>query len=163
MSKLDTKLSVHDIEDAIILRYTKGIRNDIVVPNVSWGMGINYEADLIVLNRQGYATEYEIKRSYSDFVADFAKDEDAHKAPWVYRFYYVLPLLIKDRAEEFIRHTGIETPAVLFYDENGNFTSNNGCSYVKGGRKMFLEEQLKLARLGVMRYWNLREKQKELL
>ena len=24
---------------------------------------------------------------------------------------------------------------------------------------MFLEEQLKLARLGVMRYWNLREKQ----
>lgn len=81
----------------------------------------------------------------------------------MYRFYYVLPLLIKDRAEEFIRHTGIETPAVLFYDENGKFTSNNGCSYVKGGRKMFLEEQLKLARLGVMRYWNLREKQKELL
>ena len=77
MSKLDTKLSVHDIEDAIILRYTRGIRNDIVVPNVSWGMGINYEADLIVLNRQGYATEYEIKRSYSDFVADLAQEGDA--------------------------------------------------------------------------------------
>ena len=54
MSKLDTYLSVHDIEDAIILRYTKGIRNDIVVPNVSWGMGINYEADL--LNSPGLAS-----------------------------------------------------------------------------------------------------------
>ena len=164
MSKLDTNLSVHEIEEAIILRCTNGIRNNIIVPNVSWGMGINYEADLIVLNRQGYATEYEIKRSYSDFVADFAKDEDAHKAPWVYKFYYVLPLSIKDKSEEFIQYTCVEKPAVLFYDENGKFTSNDGYPYVKGGRKMFLEEQLKLARLGVMRYWNLREKQtKELL
>ena len=73
MSKLDTNLSVHEIEEAIILRCTNGIRSNIIVPNVSWGMGIEYEADLIVLSKQGYATEYEIKRSYSDFVADFAK------------------------------------------------------------------------------------------
>ena len=159
MSKLDTKLSVHEIENAIILRCTGGIRSNIIVPNVSWGMGIEYEADLIVLSKQGYVTEYEIKRSYSDFVADFAKNKDAHKAPWVYRFYYVLPLSIKNKAEKFIQYTGIENPAILFYDENGKFTSNDGYPYVKCGRKMFLEEQLKLARLGVIRYWNLRGKQ----
>ena len=36
MSKLETNLSVHEIEDAIILRCTRGIRNNIIVPNVSW-------------------------------------------------------------------------------------------------------------------------------
>lgn len=33
-----------------------------------------------------------------------------------------------------------------------------GFSYAKGGRKMFLEEILKVARLGTLRYWNLRNK-----
>lgn len=166
MSRLDTKLSVHEIENAIILRCTGGIRSNIIVPNVSWGMGINYEADLIVVTKAGYATEYEIKRSYSDFVADFAKDEDAHKAPWVYKFYYVIPLGIKEKVEVFLQNTGLmdDTPAILFYDETPKFFSNGSCAYRKGGRKMFLEEQLKLAKLGTMRYWDLRKEQaKELL
>lgn len=164
MSTLDTKLSVHEIEDAIIFYFSKGdIRNNIIVPNVSWGLVINYEADLIIVNKSGYATEFEIKRSYSDFVADFAKSNDAHNASWVYKFYYVLPLSIKEKAEAFIQYTGIEKPAILFYDESGNITSNKGMPYRKGGRKMFLEEQLKLAKLGTMRYWALREKRKELL
>lgn len=163
MSRLSTNLSVHEIENAIILGCTSGIRSNIIVPNVSWGMGISYEADLIAVNKSGYATEYEIKRSYSDFVADFAKDEDAHKAPWVYKFYYVIPLGIKEKVELFLQNTGLtdNTPAILFYDENLKFFSNGGCPFVKGGRKMFLEEQLKLAKLGTMRYWDLREKVKK--
>lgn len=161
---LDTKLSVKEIEDAIILHLTSGIRSNLIVPNVSWGMGINYEADLVVVSKSGYATEYEIKRSYYDFIADFRKDEKAHKAPWVYQFFYVLPLLIKDKVEAFIENARIEPPAIFFYDEAGRFSKSNvGYSYVKGGRKMFLEEQLRLARLGVMRYWGLRSKEKELL
>lgn len=160
---LDTKLSVKEIEDAIILHLTSGIRSNLIVPNVSWGMGINYEADLVVVSKSGYATEYEIKRSYSDFIADFAKDEEAHKAPWVYQFFYVLPLSIKDKVEVFIENARIEPPAIFFYDEAGRFVRNKGVSYRKGGRKMFIEEQLKIAKLGVMRYWSLRNKEKGLL
>ena len=161
---LDTKLSVKEIEDAIILHLTSGIRSNLIVPNVSWGMGINYEADLVVVSKSGYATEYEIKRSYSDFIADFHKDKKAHKAPWVYQFFYVLPLSIKDKVEVFIENARIKPPAIFFYDEAGRFSkSNGGYSYVEGGRKMFLEEQLKIAKLGVMRYWSLRNKEKDLL
>lgn len=161
---LDTKLSVKEIEDAIILHLTSGIRSNLIVPNVSWGMGINYEADLVVVSKSGYATEFEIKRSYSDFIADFHKDEKAHKAPWVYQFFYVLPLSIKEKVEAFIENARIEPPAIFFYDEAGRFSkSNGGHSYIEGGRKMFLEEQLKIAKLGVMRYWSLRNKEKELL
>ena len=139
---LDTKLSVKEIEDAIILHLTSGIRSNLIVPNVSWGMGINYEADLVVVSKSGYATEYEIKRSYSDFIADFHKD----------------------KVEVFIENARIKPPAIFFYDEAGRFSkSNGGYSYVEGGRKMFLEEQLKIAKLGVMRYWSLRNKEKDLL
>ena len=56
-----------------------GIRNNIIVPNVSWGM-LDYEADLLIMNKTGYVTEIEIKRSWSDFLADFKKDEVAHKS-----------------------------------------------------------------------------------
>lgn len=159
----DTNLSVNDIQDAIILYYAKDdIRNNIIVPNVYWGLGIQYEADLVIANKSGYATEFEIKRSYSDFVADFNKSEKAHKGQWVYRFYYVLPLSIKDKVENFIEYANIEIPAILYYDENGNITKNDGISYRKGGRKMFLEEQLKLAKLGTMRYWALRNEENNL-
>lgn len=155
---MDTRLTVHEIEDALIRLHAGGIRSNLCVPNVSWGMGIQYEADLLVVTRAGYCTEYEIKRSYADFLADMRKDESAHKAPWVYRFYYVIPESIKDKVLEYFNDKGGELPGIISYDERGMTGICGGCPYVKGGRRMFLEEQLKVAKLGTMRYWNLRNK-----
>lgn len=155
---MDTKLSVQEIEDAIILLHAGGIRSNLCVPNVSWGMGIQYEADLLVVTKAGYCTEYEIKRSYADFLADMRKDESAHKAPWVYRFYYVIPESIKDKVLKYFNDKGGELPGIISYDERGMIGICGGYPYVKGGRRMFLEEQLKIAKLGTMRYWNLRNK-----
>lgn len=160
MSNLDTKLTVHEIEN-IIVSYEGGVRNKICVPNVSWGLGIDYEADLLVITKTGYCTEYEIKRTYSDFLADMKKSDDAHKAPWVYKFYYVIPLSIKDKVLKYFEDkgiTGCDVPGILCYSERGNITSVGGIPHTKGGRKMFLEEILKVARLGTLRYWNLRNK-----
>ena len=157
---MDTNLTVHEIEDLIIF-YEGGIRKNLCVSNVSWGMNIDYEADLIIITKSGYCTEYEIKRSYSDFIADMKKDECAHKAPWVYKFYYVIPLSIKDKVLKYFEDrgiTGCDVPGILCYSESGKITSEGGIPYTKGGRKMFLEEMLKVARLGTMRYWNLRSK-----
>lgn len=157
---MDTNLTVHEIEDLIVSK-EGGVRKNLCVPNVSWGMNIDYEADLLIITKSGYCTEYEIKRSYSDFLADMKKDECAHKAPWVYKFYYVIPLSIKDKVLKYFEDKGItecDVPGILCYSERGSITSVGGIPHIKGGRKMFLEEMLKVARLGTMRYWNLRNK-----
>ena len=49
-----TELSVKEIQ-ALLANYW-GIRNNIIVPNVSWGM-LDYEADLLIMNKTGYVTE----------------------------------------------------------------------------------------------------------
>jgi hypothetical protein len=40
-------------------------RQNIIVSNVSWGLGI-HECDLLIITKSGYATEVEIKVSLSD-------------------------------------------------------------------------------------------------
>lgn len=68
---IETKLSVKEIE-SIIVAYLGGVRTNIIVPNLSWGF-LNHEADLIAVDKNGYLTEVEIKRSFEDFKADFKK------------------------------------------------------------------------------------------
>jgi len=48
------------------------IRTDIALPNVSWSL-LPYEADLLIMNKSGYMTEFEIKRSLADLKHDFDK------------------------------------------------------------------------------------------
>ena len=151
-----TELTVKDIQ-ALLAEYF-GIRNNIIVPNVSWGL-LDYEADLLVMNKTGYVTEIEIKRSWSDFLADFKKDENAHKSEIIYQFWYCVPdSLYKDCIDKLkeVYPDSLDRPNVISYSDSGvlNFHGKTA-SYCRGKhRKMFLEEQLKLARLGAMRYWS---------
>ena len=41
------------------------MRNDIAIPNLSWSL-LDYEADLIILIKTGYVTEFGIKCSFED-------------------------------------------------------------------------------------------------
>lgn len=153
---MDTKLTVKEIEEMLV-EHEGGTRKNICVPNVSFSM-LNHEADLIVVNKSHYATEFEIKRSYEDFVADFSK-KHKHEAEWIYRFVYVLPLSIKDKAMKFLEYTGRkDSVCIWFYSEEPWIAEKVGIPHNPKGRKMYLEELLKLARLGVIRYWNLRMK-----
>lgn len=160
---MDTKLSVEQI--LLGLRNSKlwNKRNDIMIPNLSWGL-LNYEADFVVMSKSGYLTEVEIKRSFEDFKADFKKNHK-HDDERVYYFYYCVPEKIYDKVISFLQsekcdnfHTHI--PGVLYYTEKGDiFNTGFGCPERYGKRrKLFLEEQLKIARLGQLRYWNLLEK-----
>ena len=164
---MDTNLTVKQIENALI--FSSGlfsVRNDIIIPNLSWGL-LNHEADLAVLNKTGYLTEIEIKRSLADLRADFRKDV-YHCDERVYKFYYCLPTGIEEKAlEVFGQHqdkimemlgtTFYHHPALLLYDEHGRITQGGGSPY-KNGRKLFLEERLTVARLASCRYWDLRRK-----
>ena len=64
------KITTLEMEIAV-MRWL-GIRQNLVVPNVSWGL-LNYEADVVSLTPSGYATEVEIKVSKADLLADFKK------------------------------------------------------------------------------------------
>lgn len=156
---LDTKLTVRQIEDSI-MDYIGGERTNLAVPNVSYGL-LPYEADLLVMNKSGYVTEYEIKRSFSDFMADFKKDESAHNVELVHKFFYVVPISISEKVISVLKdkygghYLGI---GVLAYNEDGLIESTWGIPIRPRSRKLFIEEQFKLARLGTLRYWSLRKR-----
>lgn len=160
---ISTSLTVKQIQ--YCLRYC-GIWNpraDLMVPNVSWGL-LDYEADFIIMTPNGYLTEIEIKRSFEDFKADFKKGHH-HDDERIYHFYYCVPESIKDKVIEFLDENFKYTnnkPALLTYDNLGGIRKVNygytGAYRNKKVRKLFLEEQFKLARLAAFRYWADEEK-----
>lgn len=153
---LDTELSISEINLSIVT-YVGGWRKCVIVPNVSWGM-LNYEADLLAMSLKGYLYEFEIKRSWQDFLKDFTKSRCAHNSDLVSRFYYVLPEKIKDRALNYLRMKfGEQHPAVLIYTEGRYLYLAGGQPKRRGARPLSMSNQFALARLGTMRYWNLLE------
>lgn len=64
------KINSLDIEIAVADMF--GYRANIIVPNISWGAGLN-ECDLLIINKNNICTEVEIKISKSDLKADFKK------------------------------------------------------------------------------------------
>lgn len=65
------KLNARDIEIAIAKMFN--YRMNVIVPNVSWGLGLRCECDLLIVSQRRYATEIEIKVSKSDIKADKKK------------------------------------------------------------------------------------------
>ena len=167
-STLATKLSVKEIMLLLINPKKNGnrwnVRTDLPLPNLSWGM-LDYEADLIMMNKSGYLTEFEIKRSYSDLQADFRK-KIFHRSEVIREFYYVLPIGIKEKAIALIQEKKEEfffnrMPAIIFYTEDRKleFYNRGFCSNVPGKhRHLFYEERFQIARLCSLRYWSLLEK-----
>ena len=102
MSKLATDKTIEQIE-TLLVGYAHSpfyCRSHLVVPNVSWGF-LNHEADLLVMSKARLLTEVEIKRSWSDFIADFKKDHD-HSHPLIARFYYAVPSSIGKRVFDYL-------------------------------------------------------------
>ena len=71
-------------------------RANIVVPNVSWGLGLSYEADVVVLRPSGFAVEVEIKVTASDIRADLRKRWDAHRSPLFRQLWFAVPAELQD-------------------------------------------------------------------
>lgn len=160
---LATSLTVKQIQYCIRHSGYWNPRADLMVPNVSWGL-LDYEADFIIMTPNGYLTEIEIKRSFEDFKADFKKGHH-HDDERIYHFYYCIPESIKDKVIEFLNENFMYTnhkPALLTYDNLGHITKQSygysGACRNKKVRKLFLEEQFKLAKLAAFRYWADEEK-----
>lgn len=167
---METTRDIHEIEKDIA-RYF-GIRENIIVPNVSWGFFKTHEADMIVISKSGYMTEVEIKRSYADFLADFKKTTN-HFEGKVDKLYYCVPASIYEKVRDFLikevrwsnygfkRTVNICPVGIMTYTDNGDLKIVNAAPHVQTfmqknlkDYKLYLEEQLAIARLGTMRYWS---------
>ena len=70
-------------------------RQNVIVPNVSWGIGLRYEADLVVLRPSGYAVEVEIKVNASDIKADLKKRHQ-HDSKLFRELWFAVPEELAD-------------------------------------------------------------------
>ena len=139
-----------------------GIRQHIIVPNLSWGF-FNHECDLFIIRKSGYGFEVEIKRSKSDMVADFKK-KHGHKdrRNRIVQLYYAFPKELLPKVEALVpEDCGILT--VEYYGDEineyrGYVQMYRDAKRKKGAKRLTKEEQLKIAKLGTMRIWKLKKK-----
>lgn len=173
--------SIEQIELAIMNHPDFNFRQNLMVFRVTGGSNVvNHECDCLIMTKSGYLTEIEIKRSYSDFLNDFKKNH-VHDDDRIKEFYFMVHESFKDKVIEKLIEMKRLPDGVFVYNDDccitreidrnnvrkllgGNvfWMEQHGelKSYSKGcyARKLFLEEQLQLARLGAMRYKNMTEK-----
>ena len=136
-------------------------RANVIVPNVFWGMGLHYEADMVVLRPSGYAVEIEIKVSASDIKADLKK-RNAHDSPLFRELWFAVP-------ESLECHPDIPKRAGVLSIRK-RYSKRDEEWYTRADRIRSPEprkscerwtdaQRLKLYSLGLMRVWRLKEKQ----
>ncbi|WP_338980631.1 MmcB family DNA repair protein [Fusobacterium nucleatum] len=164
-------MNTPEIEKLIYLYFEKS--SLVIVPKVSgnnwwldteadpmiWKNIVNHECDMLIVTKNRYLTEVEIKISLSDLKADFKK-EHQHKDENIKNFYYAFPEEMKDKAIELIP----EEAGILIAVKKH---LNSGYEYrdIKCYRKPKINKEAKpindivlsrIYRLGYLRYWNYR-------
>jgi hypothetical protein len=165
-----SKITCLDIELSIMNKFD--FRTNLIVPNISNMMGIvAFETDMLVINKNGYATGFEIKTSKSDLKADFRKPQhtkinefrngksglERYYGKLKY-FYYAVPEDLKEEALKLIPDfCGLY--CLSKWSEGSMIRST--FLEVKKPKKLFdyqwsLSEKYSVARLGTMRIYNLK-------
>lgn len=152
--KRKAKLKCVDIE--LMVSSMFGIRQNIIVPNISWGAGL-HECDLIVIRKSGWAYEVEIKVSKQDLLKDLKK-KHAHISDKIQKLYYAMPSKLIPIAHEVLpAYVGLIDCSLLPSGAYHAFIRREARA-CQTARKMNQEEILNVARLGTMRIWNLKRK-----
>lgn len=137
-----------EIEIAIANHFNP--RRNLIVPNVSWGMGM-HECDLLIVSRSGYATEIEIKVSRSDLIKD-AEKKHGHRHNKISRLYFAIPSSLVPHIQYVPDHAGIvEVRGLWDLHWIRNAPALNKYQFTS-------QEMYDLARLGSLRVWPLKRK-----
>ena len=153
---LERKIDSLDIELAVANLFN--YRVNLIVPNVSWGMFI-HECDLLIISRDNYATEVEIKISKSDLKADQKKKHE-HNSRKIKYLYFAIPDYLYEYKDLIPERAGIIT--VYWYEHFGRFLAVRRRKPQKySNYKMSERERYDVARLGTMRIWTLKRKLKD--
>jgi len=166
-------LKTLDIEIAVANYFNP--RVNLIVPNISWGMGL-HECDLLILTPSGCAYEIEIKISLSDLKKDMKKlhnhgmdIKDPGCPPWplseeakrnrqdkIRFLYFTIPDYLLKHKQYIPKQAGI-----LSIGEGG-FIEKIREAKVKSEYRFTDEEKFNVARLGTMRIWKLKSKLREM-
>lgn len=154
-----------EIEIALMKYY--GTRQNMIVPNISWGIHGLHECDLLVLSTSNYATEIEIKVSKADLLKDGEK-KHGHQHNYITNFLFCVPDSLKDLALKEIpdragllivkKIRGQETAFSNIYEWRTEIELIKGCTRNKNGVKWTEKDRYDLARLGTLRILGLKEK-----
>ncbi len=150
-------MGLNTLQMEIALMKECNFRQNIVVSNVSFGI-VRYfynegkrcydelhECDILKVTLTGYATEFEIKVSKSDFKAD-AKKKHSHDSKFIKQLYYAIPFEMLDFAKENLPYN-----SGLVYVKNNKVIYDINAPVRNDAFKWTQDELFKLARLGTMR------------
>lgn len=163
---MNTERSLYEIEVALAKSDSFNFIRNIVAFNVNgWGskLYIGHECDMLVLSKSGYLTEIEIKRSFSDFIADFKKKHHHESAGIIKYFYYCVPEKIYDKVCSELSKRDVLYSGIITFNEDliiryHGYDKNVHIREMRPYRKLSPEEQLQVARFGAMRSVILKEK-----
>lgn len=127
-------------------------RQNIIVPNISWGL-MNHECDMLVVTKSGFATEIEIKRSRADLLADFRKAHH-HEEHRIRELYYCIPECLYEKCVDLIPE---EAGVLVVKTINGkHYIRVSRPAQRRKCRALTPVEMFKLARLGTLRIFPLK-------
>lgn len=146
------KIKCLDIEIAVSNFF--GIRTNLIVPNISWGL-LNHECDLFILTNAGYGYEVEIKISKQDLIKDKDKKHKHFDQKLKY-LYFAIPEYLENCIEHIPENAGIII--VRWISDVRLF-----CEIIRepkqiGHYRFSDDEKFQIARLGAMRIWRLKSK-----
>ena len=131
-------------------------RRNAIVPNVSWGLGLDHECDLLVLDATGRFTEIEIKTSAQDLRRDFEKWHK-HRSNIISRLVYAVPEAILELTQELVP-PGQGIIAVVWNGYQYKAEWVRRCKHDKKKGKPDAKTVSRFYELGLMRVWSLKQK-----
>lgn len=159
----NTERSLTEIEIALAeCDYFNYVKN-VVAFNVlgeSSKLSLWHECDMLVLRPSGYLLEVEIKRSWSDFLADFHKTHHHRcndRQSLIKELWFCIPEGCLEDAKAKLKESGQPYSGIVTYDENLKLTFHGGW-LMPDCRKLTEEERFQVARFGAMRCVKLRKK-----
>lgn len=160
-------MTTHKMESLIYTYFESG--SLVIVPKISknnywfdnktmlWKEIVNHECDMLIVTKNYYLTEVEIKISLSDLKADFKKKHQ-HKDENIKNFYYAFPEEMKEKVLKLIpKECGIliavEKECGIPYRKIECYRKPKINKEAKPINDIVLS---KIYRLGYLRYWNYR-------
>lgn len=135
-----------------------GYRENLVIPNVSWGLpSLGHEADLLVIRPSNYCVEVEIKVDASDIKADLLKTHH-HESKIVKQLWFAVPDKLKDHAS-IPEHAGVLS--ITEYKHNASklrCTVHRTAKINTEVRPLTNKEVQCVLRLGCLRIWSLKQR-----
>lgn len=149
---MSKKLRSIDIELAVSNYFNP--RQNLVVPNVSWGM-FGHECDLLILTKAGYAWEVEIKVTKSDLIKDKQKPH-GHNDRKIKHLYFAIPDYLEPHIEHIPERAGILT---IYTGDNQRKPKCRTFRKPRANQNSYKftdKDKYQIARLGALRIWGLK-------